>query len=76
MRIGRDIALRLFASLIGVAALLTVGVTAFIYSGQEHREAVTSIAREFFVRVERASRLKRVPAKACTSPTLEGGVIR
>jgi hypothetical protein len=76
MRIGRDIALRLFASLIGMAALLTVGVTAFVYSGPEHREAVTSIAREFFQLVEKASRAKSPLVKASPSPTHEGGTIQ
>jgi hypothetical protein len=62
--------------LIGTAALLTVVVTAFAYSGHEHREAVTSMAREFFVLVERASRVKREPIKAFVSPTPEGGMIQ
>ena len=75
MRTGRDIALRLVALLIGTAALLTVVVTAFAYSGHEHREAVTSMAREFFVLVERASRVKREPIKAFVSPTPEGEMI-
>ena len=75
MRIGRSIALRLVALLIGTAALLTVAVTVFAYSGREHREAVTSMAREFFVLVERASRVKREPIKTFVSPTPEGGMI-
>ena len=76
MRTGRDIALRLVALLIGTAALLTVVVTVFAYIGQEHREAVTSMAREFFLLVERAARAKREPIKAFVSPTPEGGVIQ
>ena len=76
MRIGRDIVLRLVALLIGMASLLTVVVTVFAYSGREPREAVTSMAREFFVLVERASRVKREPIKAFVSPTPEGGMIQ
>ena len=76
MRIGRSVALPLVALLIGTAALLTVVVTVFAYSGHEHREAVTSMAREFFVLVERASRVKREPIKAFASPTPEGGMIQ
>jgi hypothetical protein len=76
MRQGRSIALRLVGGLIGVAAALTVGVTVFVYSGQEHCEAVTSAAREFFVFVERGSRVRRAPVSALASPTPEGGIIQ
>ena len=76
MKIGRHIVPRLIGWLFGVAAALTVGVTVFVYTGQEHREAVTSIAREFFVFVERASRERHVPVSALVSPTPEGGVIQ
>ena len=67
---------RLFAWLILMAAVLTVGIAAFVYSGQEHREAVQGIAREFFVLVERASRVRRAPVSAAASPTPEGGIIQ
>jgi hypothetical protein len=76
MKIGRHIVPRLIGWLIGVAAALTVGVTVFVYSGQEHCEAVTSVAREFFVFVERGSRVRRAPVSALASPTPEGGVIQ
>jgi len=76
MRQGRSIALRLIGGLIGMAAALTLGTAAFVYSGQEQREAVTSIAREFFVFVERGSRVRRAPVSALASPTPEGGVIQ
>ena len=76
MKIGRHILLRLIGWPIGVAAALTVGVTVFVYSGHEHCEAVTSAAREFFVFVERASRVRRAPVSALVSPTPEGGVIQ
>lgn len=76
MRAMRHMLARLIAWLIGVAAVLAVAVTAFVYSGQEHREAVTSVAREFFVFVERGSRVRRAPVSALASPTPEGGVIQ
>jgi hypothetical protein len=76
MKIGRHIAQRLIGWLIGAAAALTVGVTVFVYTGHEHCEAVTSIAREFFVFMERASRVRPAPVSALVSPTPEGGVIR
>lgn len=76
MRIGRHILPRLIGWLVGVAAALTVGVTGFVYSGHERCEAATSAAREFFVFVERASRVRRAPASALASPTPEGGIIQ
>lgn len=76
MKIGRHIVPRLIGWLFGIVAALTVGVTVFVYTGQEHREAVTSIAREFFVFVERASRVQRAPVSALASPTPEGAVIQ
>jgi hypothetical protein len=76
VRAMRHMLARLIAWLIGVAAVLAVAVTAFVYSGQEHREAVTSVAREFFVFVERGSRVRRAPVSALASPTPEGGVIQ
>ena len=76
MKIRRHIVLRLVGGLIGMAAVLTVGITVFVYSGREHLEAVTSIAREFFAVVERAARTKRAPESALASPTPEGGAIQ
>jgi uncharacterized membrane protein len=76
MKAGKYFVRRLIGRLIGVAAVLTIGVTAFVYSGQEHREAMQGIAREFFVLVERASRVRRAPANALVSPTPEGGKIQ
>jgi hypothetical protein len=76
MKPTRYIVLRLIGGLTGMAAALTVGTAAFVYSGQEHRETVTSIARGFFVLVERASHVKRAPVSALASPTPEGGTIQ
>jgi hypothetical protein len=76
MRLGRSIAVRVIGGLMGMAAVLTVGITAFVYSGQERRSVVTSIAREFFVSLEEASRAKSSIVNATPSPTPEGGIIR
>jgi hypothetical protein len=67
---------RLIGWLIGAAAVIAMAVTAFVYGGQDHREAVQGIAREFFVFVERASRSRRTPVSALASPTPEGGIIQ
>jgi hypothetical protein len=75
MKPARYIVLRLLGGLIGIAAVLSLGTAAFVYSGDEHREAVASLAHDFFVLVERASRGKRAPVTALASPTPEGGVI-
>jgi hypothetical protein len=76
MKRTRFIVPRLIGWLITMAALLAVGITAFVYSGQDHRDAVTSIARKFFVLMDRASRVRRAPVSALASPTPEGGVIQ
>ena len=76
MRVMNHLVARVICSLVGVTAVLTLGITAFVYSGQEHREAMQGIAREFFVLVERASRVRRAPANALVSPTPEGGKIQ
>jgi hypothetical protein len=76
MKAGKQIVPRLIGWLIGVASVLTIGITAFVYTGDEHREAVKSIARGFFVLVEKVSREKRAPVSALASPTPEGGVIQ
>jgi hypothetical protein len=76
MRITRYIVPRLIGWLIIIAAIVTVGIAAFVYSGREHREAVQGIARQFFVLMEKASRVRRLPLNASTSPTPEGGVIQ
>jgi hypothetical protein len=76
MRRGRSIALRLVGGLVGIAAVLTLGTVAFVYSGHEHREAVTSIAREFFGLMEKDSRAKSPIVNASPSPAREGGMIK
>ena len=76
MNPARYIVLRLLGGLIGMAAVLTLGTGAFVYSGHEHCEAVTSIAREFFVFMERGSRVRRPPVSALVSSTPGGGVIQ
>jgi hypothetical protein len=75
MKSGKQIIPRLFGWLIVMAAVLAVGIAAFVYTGPEHREAAKGLAREFFLRVEKASRVKRVPVSVLTSPTPEGGTI-
>ena len=67
---------RLIGCLIGAAAVLTIAVAAFVYTGDEHREAVTAIARQFFVSVEKASRVRRPAVKLPASPAPEGGIIQ
>ena len=76
MRLARSIALRLIGGLIGIAAVLTLGTAVFVYSGQEHREAVASVARQFFVLMEKDSRAKSPIVNASPSPTQEGGMIQ
>jgi hypothetical protein len=60
--------------MIAVPAIATLGIAAFVYSGPGNREAMTGIAREFFVSVEKASRAKRHVATGSSSPASERGV--
>ena len=76
MRQGRSIAMRLIGWLLGMAAVLTVGITAFVYSGHERREVATSVARQFFALMEKASRVRHGPVRALATPTPEGGIIQ
>ena len=76
MKPARYTVLRLIGGLIGIAAVLTLGTAAFVYSGDQHRDAVTSIAREFFVSLEKASRAKSPLVNATPSPTPQGGTIQ
>jgi hypothetical protein len=76
VKIGRYIVPRLIGWLIGVAVALTLGTAALVYSGQEHREAVTSIAREFFILMEKDSRAKSPTVNASPTPMPEEGIIQ
>jgi hypothetical protein len=69
---------RAICSLIAMAAVTAVGVTVVVYTGDEHREAVTSIAREFFALMDRVSRTRRSATGALANPTAtpEGGLIQ
>ena len=66
---------RLTGWMIAVPAIATLGIAAFVYSGPGNREAMTAIAREFFVSVEKASRAKHPAATGSSSPATERGVI-
>jgi len=78
MRVMNHIVARVICSLMAMTALTAVVVTVVVYTGDEHREAVTSIAREFFELVERASRTSRAAPGTLVNPTStpEGGVIQ
>ena len=76
MSVVRHLLTRTIGWLVVIAAVTAVGITALVYSGADHREAVKSIARDFFVLMERASRVRRAPVSASASPTPEGGMIQ
>jgi hypothetical protein len=76
MRVTNHIVAQVFCLLIAMAAVTAIGVTALVFTGDEHRETVTAIARQFFVLVEKASRARRSPVNASTSPKPEGGTIQ
>ena len=76
MRVMNHIVARLICSLVAMATVTAIGVTAVVYTGDAHREAVTAIARQFFVLLETSSRVRRSPVNASTSPTPDGGIIQ
>jgi len=76
MRVMNHIVARVICSLIAMTAVTAVVVTAVVYSGDKHREAVTAITRQFFVLVEEASRVRCSPVSASASPRPEGGIIQ
>jgi len=76
MKVTKYVLPRVSCWLIVFAAVTAIGITALVYSGPDHRDAVTSVAREFFVRVERASRARPAPVSAPASPAPEGGIIQ
>jgi hypothetical protein len=76
MKVTKYVLPRVICWLIVIAAVTAIGITALVYSGSDDRDAVTSVAREFFVRVERASRARPAPVSAPASPAPEGGIIQ
>ena len=76
MKVGNHIIARVIGWLVVITAVTTVGITALVYSGPKHREAVKSLTRKFFVLVWKASQHRRSELGAAASATPEGGIIQ
>jgi hypothetical protein len=76
MRMKGKIFLRIAASLVVSTAALCVAVAAMVYSGPRNREAVSAVAREFFVRMWKTSQRRSATSIALPSATPEGGIIQ
>ena len=76
MRVTRYIVPQIAAWLLALSGVATIGIAVMVYSGPEHRETATEIAREFFHWVWRGSRSRQAGVSAAPSPAAEGGVIQ
>jgi hypothetical protein len=76
MRMKGKIFLRIAASLVVSTGALSIAVAAMVYSGPRNREAVSAVAREFFVRMWKGSQRRSATSIALPSATPEGGIIQ
>jgi hypothetical protein len=76
MIIKRNIFLRIFALVSVSIAALTIGVTAFTYSGAANRETVRTLARSFFVQLWKGSQARATEKNSRPSTTPEGRIIQ
>jgi hypothetical protein len=76
MIIQRNLFLRISALVIASIGALTIAVTAFTYSGAANREAVSGVARAFFVQIWKGSQNRSATSMALPSATPEGGIIQ
>jgi hypothetical protein len=76
MKTNRRIFLRTSAWLVALVGALTIAVTALTYSGRAHREAVSAVAREFFVQMWKGSQARSAASIALPSATPDGRIIQ
>jgi hypothetical protein len=75
MRMNRQIVLRISAGLVALILALSIVAAALVYSGPRNREAVSAVAREFFVQVWKGSQKRSATSIALPSATPEGRII-
>jgi hypothetical protein len=75
MKTNRRIFLRTSAWLVALVGALTIAVTALTYSGRAHREAVSAVARAFFVQMWKGSQARSATTIVLPSATPEGRII-
>ena len=76
MRMKGKLFLRTSAWLALSIGALTIAVTAFSYIGSGNREAVTALARVFFVQLWKGSQAPATAKNAVTATTPEGRLIQ
>jgi hypothetical protein len=76
MKVAKQIVLRIAAWLIASILALSIAVTVMTYSGTRNREAVSAVAREFFVQMWKGSRARSAASMALPSATPEGRIIQ
>jgi hypothetical protein len=76
MRLKGNLFLRTSVWLVASIGALTLGVTAFTYSGSTNRETMGTFARGFFVQLWKDSHARATAKNTCPSATPEGRVIQ
>jgi hypothetical protein len=76
MRMKGKLFLRTSVWLVASIGALTLGVTAFSYSGSGNRETVRTLARGFFVQMWKGSQTRATAKNAFPSATPEGRTIQ
>ena len=76
MKVERQIVLRISAWLVASILTLSIAVAVMMYSGTRNREAVSAVAREFFVQMWKGSQARSAASIALSSATPEGRIIQ
>jgi hypothetical protein len=73
---SRHIVLRISVWLVASIFALTITVAALVYSGPRNGEAVSAVARVFFVQMWKGSHARATAKNACPTATPGGRVIQ
>ena len=76
MRMNRQIVLRMATGFVASILALCVVVAALVYSGPPNRDAVSAVARAFFVQMWKGSQNRSATTNAPPSATPEGRTIQ
>ena len=76
MRMNRQPVLRMAAGIVASILALCIAMAALVYSGPPNREAVSAVARAFFVQMWKGSQNRSATTIALPSATPEGRTIQ
>jgi len=76
MKLMGKLFLRTSVWLVASIGALTLGVTAFTYSGSGNRETVRTLERNFFVQLWKGSQARATAKNSLPSTTPEGRIIQ